>query len=65
MQQYDAQLKEGNPAPTPHSQVIINLTKFVQEFKNQGEEIILCLDANEEMEKGGNCKKVGISQLTK
>ena len=65
MQQYEAQLKEGNPTPTPRSQVIIDLTNLIQEYKNKGEEIILCLDTNEEMEKGGICKKGSISQLTK
>ena len=65
MQQYEQQLKEGNLAPTPHSQIIHDLSDFIQECKSHGEEVILCLDANEELTKDGIPKTGSISQLTK
>ena len=57
IQQYKQQLKEGNPTPTPHSQIIYDLSEFIQECKSQGEEVIMCLDANEELTKDRNPKK--------
>ena len=40
MQQYTVQQSEGNPTPYPRTQVIVDLTKFIQECKDQGDEII-------------------------
>lgn len=65
MQQYEQQLKEGNPTSTPHSQIIIDLNKFIKEYKSQGEEKVICLNANEEMTKGGDPKRGSIFQLIK
>ena len=45
--------------------IIYDLSKFIQECKSQGDEVILCLDANEELTKDGNPKKGSTSQLTK
>ena len=64
MQQYIVQQREGNPTPHPRTQVIEDLTKFIQECKEQGDEIILCMDANEEIEEGEEIKKGTITSLT-
>ena len=65
IQQHKQQLKEGNPTSTPHSQIIIDLNKFIKEYKSQGEEKVICLNANEEMTKGGDPKRGSIFQLIK
>ena len=66
MQQYEIQIKEGIADPQPFTQVITDLIKFINECKKEGDEIILCLDANEEMEKEHNDTKKGtITRLTR
>ena len=64
MQQYEVQQREGNSTPHPRTQVIEDLTKFIKECKEQGDEIILCMDANEELEEGEDIKKGTITRLT-
>ena len=64
MHQYTVQQSEGNPTPYPRTQVIEDLTKFIQDCKEQGDEIILCMDANEELEEGEDIKKGTITSLT-
>ena len=64
IQQYTVQQSEGNPTPYPRTQVIEDLTKFIQECKNQGDEIILCMDANEDLEDGEHIQKGTITKLT-
>ena len=64
MQQYTVQQSEGNPTPYPRTQVIEDLTKFIQECKNQGDEIILCMDANKDLEDGEHIQKGTITKLT-
>ena len=64
MQQYDAQLQEGISAPTPYTQVIQDLSTFIVECKEKGDEIILCLDANEEIKAGEHIKNGTITHLT-
>ena len=65
MQQYNIQLKEGNPTPLPHQQAIIDLIAFIEECKKKGDEIILCLDANEEIQEGKKKTANTITQLVK
>ena len=50
MQQYNIQLKEGNATPLPREQAIKDLILFIEECKKKGDEIILCIDANEEIQ---------------
>ena len=45
-QQYQIKLNEGNPAPEPRRQAIIDLTTFITKCQEAKEEIILCIDAN-------------------
>ena len=48
-QQYSLLRQKGVEKPDPQGQFIIDLKKFVQEKLNESCEILLCLNANEEM----------------
>ena len=65
MQQYNIQLKEGNATPFPHKQAIKDLMAFIEECKKKGDEIILCLDANEEIQEERKVTANTITQLVK
>ena len=65
MQQYNIQLKEGNATPFPHKQAIKDLMAFIEECKKKGDEIILCLDANEEIQEERKITANTITQLVK
>ena len=59
MQQYEIQQKEGIATPFPHKQVMLDLGTFITKCKEEGDEIILCLDANEETETHNENAKEG------
>ena len=64
MQQYEIQQKDGIATPFPHKQLMLDLGCFIENCKEEGDKIILCLDANEEIEiHNENAKEGTITHL--
>ena len=57
-QQVKAMIKEGKEAPDPRQQIMTDLTKFINNKRDDGCEIILMTDANESSTNEGSKWKI-------
>ena len=62
--QYEIKLQEGNPAQDPTKQITVDLPFSIQECQAQGEDIVLYIDANKELDMNHTYTYLTLTKMT-